>query len=113
MSAPDGRKDDGGKLRWALLPFPALREVVRVLTFGAKKYAPWNWGRVENPRERYFDAVLRHLDAWLSGEVTDPETGLPHLAHAVCSLLFLLGFELGETERPPGLASEKYAREDG
>jgi len=36
MSA--GRKFDGGKLEYGLLPPLALEETVKVLTFGAQKY---------------------------------------------------------------------------
>jgi hypothetical protein len=32
---------------------------------------------------------MRHLLAFWSGEETDPESGLPHLAHALCGLMFL------------------------
>ena len=35
-------------------------------------------------------ACHRHLQAWWSGERLDKESGLPHLAHAVCCLLFLM-----------------------
>lgn len=85
-----GRKDDGGKAPWHLVPWSGLRQVVDVLDFGAKKYAPGNWRHVEGARERYFSAALRHLTAWFQGEKNDAETGLSHLAHAACCLLFLL-----------------------
>jgi hypothetical protein len=84
-----GRKDDGGKPRWDLLPFEALSHVVDVLTFGAKKYAPDNWRQVDGWRWRYFRAGLGHLVAWWRGEKLDQESGLPHLAHAACCVLFL------------------------
>jgi hypothetical protein len=31
--------------------------------------------------------------AWNDGESVDPETGISHLAHAACNLLFLLDYE--------------------
>ena len=37
-----GRKFDGDKLQYGLLPPLALRDVVKVLTFGAQKYEPDN-----------------------------------------------------------------------
>jgi hypothetical protein len=88
-----GVKRDRGKPRWSLLPWGALASVVGVLEYGASKYDVDNWKRVENPRQRYFDAAMRHLLAWHMGEVHDPESGLPHLAHAVCCVLFLLWFD--------------------
>lgn len=85
-----GRKDDSGKLRYDLLPPVALEAVTRVLTYGAEKYAPDNWRHVNNPDSRYFAAAMRHMMAHKKGEKIDPESGLPHLAHAACSLMFLL-----------------------
>ena len=38
-----GRKFDGGKLQYGLVPPLALKEMVKVLTFGAEKYEPDNW----------------------------------------------------------------------
>jgi hypothetical protein len=84
------RKDDDGKDRWTLLPFKGLQQVVKVLGFGAKKYAPHAWRLVPNGRERYLDAAFRHLVAVSQGEELDAESGLPHLAHAVCCCLFAL-----------------------
>ena len=91
-----GIKFDGGKPQWSLLPFKALKEVVDVLTYGAKKYAPDNWKKVPNAKQRYIDAGFRHFTAYASGEKLDSETGKSHLAHALCCLLYLLAFEVGE-----------------
>lgn len=88
-----GRKDDATKARFSLLPTLALRSVVDVLGFGAMKYSPGNWRNVDDARERYFNASQRHLWAWFGGEVYDAESGLHHLAHAACSVLFLLELE--------------------
>lgn len=91
---PRGVKHDGGKPRWSLLPWRVLEEVVDVLEFGARKYAPDNWQKVPDAHRRYVDAALRHVFKWVSGEKLDPESGLPHVAHAVCCLLFARWFEL-------------------
>lgn len=87
-------KHDHGKPEWHLIPWEALTEIVKVLTFGAKKYAPDNWKTVPNARERYVSALLRHVAAAASGEIRDPETGLLHWAHAGCCILFLIWFEM-------------------
>jgi hypothetical protein len=91
-----GRKDDAGKDPWDLLPTHALRCVVRVLAFGARKYAPDAWRHVPDARRRYYAAALRHVTSWWEGEHADPESGEPHLAHAACCLLFLLALEGGQ-----------------
>lgn len=87
-----GVKHDTGKLRYDLVPAKALAEVVAVLTHGASKYDDENWYKVlkePNGPRRYYAAVMRHLEAWRQGEVVDKETGLHHLAHATCCLMFL------------------------
>lgn len=89
-SVMKGVKYDNGKLRYDLIPAQALDDVVKVLTFGAAKYAPDNWRKVDDAESRYFAAAQRHLWAWQRGEQNDPETGVNHLAHAACCLLFLL-----------------------
>jgi len=84
-----GRKFDGNKLQYGLLPPLALKATVEILTFGAEKYEPDNWKRVPDSKRRYFDAMQRHLWAWKQGEQNDQETGKNHLAHAMCCLMFL------------------------
>ena len=93
-----GRKDDLGKLRYDLLPPNALREVVKVLTHGASKYAPNNWQVVDDAKARYTAALMRHFEAWRDGETLDLDSHLPHLAHAACNALFLLWFELKDAK---------------
>jgi hypothetical protein len=85
----DGKKYDTSKPRWDLLPLELIEKTVDVLTFGAKKYGPNNWQSVDNANERYYAALMRHITAWRKGELNDPETGISHLAHATCNLLFL------------------------
>jgi hypothetical protein len=84
-----GRKFDGDKLEYGLLPPLALEATVEVLTFGAQKYERDNWKRVPDSKRRYYDALQRHLWAWKKGEILDPESGKHHLAHAMCCLMFL------------------------
>lgn len=88
-----GRKDDSSKLRYSLLPVGTVNQVVQVLEYGSKKYADNNWQKVPNNRTRYYDAAMRHIDAWFNGDLKDDETGLPHLAHAICCLMFLMWFD--------------------
>lgn len=92
--APEtGQKHDQAKPRFSLIPHKALWQVVEVLEFGANRYGANNWCSVPNARERYFNAAHRHLNAWWGGEKVDSESGLPHLAHAVCCLMFLMVFD--------------------
>lgn len=88
-----GAKYDTGKPRMDLLSPIALNEIAKVLTFGAKKYDAHNW-RKGIIFSRLLGACLRHVFSYLGGESKDPESGLSHLAHASCCLMFLLEFEV-------------------
>lgn len=85
-----GVKYDAGKPDWTLMPWLGLVEVVRVLEFGAAKYSRDGWRVVPDARRRYLAAAFRHMTAFTEGERCDAESGLHHLAHAACCLLFVL-----------------------
>lgn len=72
----------------------SLEAISKVLTFGSKKYADHNWQHVEDGEQRYKAALMRHVLASAKGEKVDSETGLSHLAHAACCVLFMLELEL-------------------
>ena len=93
---PSGSKHDSGKPLMGAVPPNALMAVAKVLTFGAEKYGRDNWRLVENAKTRYLDAALRHINAHQRGELADPESGESHLAHAVCSLMFMLELQEGK-----------------
>ncbi len=82
-------KYDQGKPPMGLLPRYSLEQVAAVLGFGAGKYGKHNW-RSGIAVQRNLDAALRHIYAANECEDTDSESGLPHLAHAICCLLFAL-----------------------
>jgi hypothetical protein len=94
-----GFKYDGDKPRWELLRWGFIEEIVQDLTFGAKKYGPNNWEKVDNGIDRYFAAAMRHLIAFRKGEQIDPESGLSHLAMAGCNLMFLWELNSGPEKR--------------
>lgn len=98
MSWTEGKKFDVDKDPWHLMPVDALRAVVKVLLFGATKYAPRNWEQ-GIAYSRCYAATLRHLTSWWEGESQDPETGYSHLAHAMCCVMFLLAYELRGMKR--------------
>ena len=104
----NGVKYDGDKPRMELLPPRALREVSNVLTFGAKKYAPDNWKKLDNLKARYTGAALRHIteDMMQEGHL-DSESGLDGLAHAICCLMFILEKRLEDAEKPLDFVSQK------
>lgn len=91
-----GHKDDLEKNRLDLIEPEFIEGVGKVLTFGADKYEPNNWQKVEDAENRYYAAAMRHLMAWRKGEKTDPESGLSHLYHVACNIMFLQHFEREE-----------------
>lgn len=88
----EGIKHDGNKAPFDLISVPFLEQIASVLAFGAKKYEAHNW-RKGLKYSRVFSALMRHLWAFWRGETNDKETGLPHLAHAACCLMFLMHYE--------------------
>ena len=100
MPVSNGTKHDAGKSRMDLLPFVALESVGHVLRHGADEYGEDNWRLVPRWRRRYIAAALRHIAAHctggglLGGLPRDPKSGLPHLAHAAASVLFVLELSL-------------------
>lgn len=93
-----GIKFDYNKPSFSLFPQGVLMEILEVMQYGAKKYAPDNWMHVPNADTRYLDAAMRHILAWQSGEKTDSETGKNHLAHAMCCLSYLVWFDQQESK---------------
>lgn len=100
----EGVKHDQGKPRVDLLPFDALLAVTEVMEAGLGKYDARNWERGMH-WSRPFASMMRHMWAWFQGQDQDPETGLSHLAHAACCVLFLLAYHtrgMKEFDNRPG-----------
>ena len=66
----------------------ALIGITRVLEFGAQKYARDNWLK-GFPYSELVDSTSRHLLQFMTGEDNDIESGLSHVYHAGCNMLFL------------------------
>ena len=86
-------KFDNDKVDWMILPYDALEEIVKVMEFGARKYARGNFASGEGLEyTRVLNSLMRHILAFSRGEDLDPETGISHMAHAGCNVLFLLHY---------------------
>ena len=75
--------------RYDLIPVEPLRQVAHVYGKGALKYAERNWEKGYDWSLSYA-AMQRHLNSFWAGEDMDPESGLPHLAHAVFHCLAMM-----------------------
>lgn len=84
-------KFDAQKIRHDLLDDDAIEGLAKVLTFGAQKYAADNWRKGMEWR-RLIGAARRHIAEFARGVNTDPESGLHHLDHAMCCLMFLSAY---------------------
>lgn len=103
--------DSNKKVRPELLPFKATEEVMKVFSFGAEKYGDFNWLKGLE-FSRLFGAAMRHQMAFWQGQDLDEESGLPHIAHAIASLMMLL--EMGsEWDNRPYKGGEGDERNDG
>jgi hypothetical protein len=78
------------------------QEVAEVAAMGANKYDRDNWFKGQT-YETVLDSMKRHLTAFETGEATDHESKLSHLAHVACNVMFLMYYE-----RHP----EKYGKYD-
>lgn len=87
-TASGGVKEVGGKIDWSVLPLDKVKEVI---DYGAKKYSPENWRKVD--KEEYAKSAFRHIFALLYGEEVDSESGFYHASHAISGLLFWLGIK--------------------
>lgn len=89
-----GRKFDGGKLRYDLIPVMALEDVVKGLTYGTIKYDDNNWVKVPEGRKRYIAAAMRHVEKYRMGVLFDEESGVHHLSAAIDNLMFIVEKDL-------------------
>ena len=85
-----GVKNDEGKLRYDLIPAECLEELADIITYGADKYGENNWQSLDNFENRYYAALMRHLQSWRKSEKCDEESGKLHLSHALACIAFLV-----------------------
>lgn len=83
-----GARYNDNKPDLALIPLCTLEDEARVWMHGRVKYAPWNYAK-GMAWSIPLACALRHLAAFQQGEDADPESGLPHLAHAMANLRML------------------------
>ncbi len=89
----------GKYLRYNLIPFDVLQEIVEVFTFGQMKHVDKGLGEGRSWKagveySQRCNKILRHLTRFIGGETIDSESGRHHLAHLVVQAMMLLGMEM-------------------
>ncbi len=89
---PTNPKDAIGSDKMPIHLWPKTATVMGTLALldGALKYGRSNWRAVGVRASIYFDALERHMTAWFEGEDIDPDSGLPHLSHALATLAIIV-----------------------
>jgi hypothetical protein len=89
---PTNPKDAVGcdKLPLHLWPTSATMMGCLALLDGMLKYGRSNFREAGVRASIYYDACNRHMNAWFEGEDTDPDSGLPHLAHALACIAVIV-----------------------
>ena len=95
-------KHDSNKLRMDLVDPLLDMEVAKILGFGADKYEANNWktsiGTEDHEpfKTRVMAAALRHISDYRLGNKIDEDSGMQHLSHAICNLMFILRYDEDE-----------------
>lgn len=91
-SKPTNPKDDVGitKIPYHLWPMAATTEGTLALLEGRCKYGRNNWREAGVRASIYYDALLRHMAAWMEGEDVAPDSEISHLGHALACLAILV-----------------------
>lgn len=90
------------------VPSTAVIYMAVCMMDGARKYGPFNWRENAVTASIYVDATMRHIFAFMDGEVNAADSGRPHLGHALASLAILIdAYEIDKLvdDRPPSGAN--------
>lgn len=82
-----------------LVPLNVIQEVAIVYTSNFAQYGE-DWKGLPNAKDIFYDAMMRHLIAWHSGEKVDPDDGKLHIIKVVANAIFLAWHELKDSVCP-------------
>lgn len=95
-----------GKAPLSTVPTEVIAELGLVMLEGARKYGRHNYRDAGVRASVYFDAAMRHWMRFWEGEDLDPDSGMPHLVHAMaCAAVLRDSQFIGNwtDDRPPKL----------
>lgn len=89
---PSNPKDMIGSSKLPLHLWPETASMLGCLALldGALKYGRSNFRAIGVRSSIYYDAARRHLNKWFEGEEHDPDSGLPHLSHALACIAIIV-----------------------
>lgn len=89
---PTNPKDSLGAQKLPLHLWPQTASALGALGLldGALKYGRSNFRAIGVRASIYVDAAQRHIGAWFEGEDVDPDSGIPHLGHALACLAIIV-----------------------
>lgn len=92
---PSNPKDIIGASKIPLHLWPETATILGTLACmdGALKYGRSNYRAIGVRSTIYVDAAKRHLNAWLEGEECAPDSGVPHLGHALACIAIIVDAE--------------------
>lgn len=93
------------KPRMAAVPPIAIMALGTAMQTGADKYGLFNWRDTNVTATVFYNAMLRHLEQWYSGEQHASDTGVHHLAHLMAGAAIILDAEMNNVfidDRPKG-----------
>ena len=82
------------KPRISAVPPISLLAMGAAMQDGADKYGLFNWRDSAVTSTVFYDAIMRHLIAWYSGERNAPDSGVHHLAHVMAGCAIILDAEI-------------------
>lgn len=102
------------KPRMAAVPPIAIMALGTAMQTGADKYGLFNWRDTNVTATVFYNAMLRHLEQWYSGEQHASDTGVHHLAHLMAGAAIILDAEMNNVfidDRPKGeILGDDYAK---
>ncbi len=78
-----------------------------VMQQGGETYGFYNWCEHPMRASTYYEAILRHLNAWWTGQTEDPKSKFPHMAHIRASAGIIIDQQEADRmidDRPKNLA---------
>ena len=95
------------------IPPIALYHLGAAMSDGKQKYGLMNWREHRVTGSVYYDAMMRHMNAWWDGQETAEDSGHHHLAHAMACMAIILDAQstgqLNDDRPLPGMLPEFIA----